>query len=168
MLNRSEILKYINDDKMIDEYVDLSTQLQPNGFDITVKDISLYMGAGTVDFDNTNRELPKYSNITSHYTYHLQCGSYLIDYNEKFSIPNNLIALGYTRSTLLRCGAFIMSAVWDSGFHGYGQGMLSVSNNYGINIQKNARVLQLIFIEKKDDKSIYDGKYNEETKGICI
>ena len=160
ILNKTQILERIKSG-MITKYIDLNTQIQPNGFDISVKEISLFMSTGTIDFDNTKRKLPLYLDLTSYLSYHLQHGSYLVEFNEKFNIPNDLIAIGYSRSSLLRMGAFIPSAIWDAGFNGYGQGMLIVNNNYGINIMKNARIMQLVFIEKKDDESVYEGKYND-------
>ena len=161
ILNKTEILERIKSG-MISEYIDLDTQLQPNGFDITIKEISLFMNTGTIDFNNTSRKLPLYLDVTSYFPYHLQHGAYLIEFNEKFNIPSDLTALGYSRSSLLRMGAFIPSAVWDAGFKGYGQGMLLVENNYGINIKENARVMQLVFMLRDDDKSAYDGMFNKD------
>ena len=63
ILNKTQILARIKDDDMISEYVDLDRQITGNGFDITLKDISLYMGAGTIDFNNTKREMPKYTKL---------------------------------------------------------------------------------------------------------
>jgi len=159
ILNKSEILKYINNNKMISEYVDLDIQLQPNGFDLTVKNISLYYGSGTIEFDNAKRGMPEYIAIQNRKSHHLEFGAYLIDYNEKIKIPNDIIALGYPRSSLLRIGVNVPSAVFDAGFEGYPQGMLIVNNKHGLNIHKNARVLQLIFLDREDDNSCYDGEY---------
>ena len=162
ILNRSEIKERIEKEKMISGFVSMDKQLNSNGFDITVKDISIYQGAGTIDFDNSKREIPKYIRLVNHEGfYHLQFGAYLVDFREKFAIPNDLIALGYTRSSLLRMGAHIPSAVWDAGFEGYGQGMLIVTNPYGINVMEKARVMQLVFIERKDDDSLYEGRWND-------
>ena len=144
---------------MISDYIDISTQAQSNGFDLTIKNISLYHGAGTIDFDNTKRGMPEYIAIHNWKLHHLEFGVYLIDFNEKLEIPNDIIALGYTRSSLLRIGVNIPSAVFDAGFKGYPQGMLIVNNKYGLNIHKNARVLQLIFLDREDDNSCYDGEY---------
>ena len=87
-----------------------------------------------------------------------------IDFNEYIKIPSDLIAIGRTRSSLLRMGAHVPSSVWDSGFEGYSKGMLIVNNNYGMNIQRNARVLQLIFMEKKEDNFLYNGIYNTKKR----
>lgn len=162
ILNKTQILDRIREESMITEYVDLGEQLQPNGFDITIKDLSMYIEAGTIDFDNTERKIPRCLPFVQYYKYHLQQGAYLIDFNEHIRIPSDLIAIARTRSSLLRVGAHIPSSVWDAGFDGYSQGMLVVNNNYGINLIKNARVLQLIFMTRDDDESMYKGIYNEE------
>ena len=162
ILNRSEIKERIEKTKMISQFIDMDKQLTSNGFDITVKDISIYQGAGTIDFDNSKREMPKYVRLVDYEGfYHLQFGSYLVDFTERLNIPNDLIALGYTRSSLLRMGAHIPSAVWDAGFNGYGQGLLIVTNPYGINVMEKARVMQLVFLERKDDDSLYGGQWQD-------
>ena len=158
ILSKSQILERI-EQGMISEYKDVAMQLQPNGFDLTVKNVSLYYGSGTIDFDSTEREMPEYIAIQNWRSLHLEFGAYLIDFNEKLEIPNDIIALGYTRSSLLRMGASIPSAVFDAGFKGYSQGMLIVNNKHGLNIHKNARVLQLIFLDREDDNSFYNGEY---------
>ena len=159
ILNKSEILRCITEKNMISDYIDISIQAQSNGFDLTVKNISLYYGSGTIDFDNTKRGMPEYIAIQNWELHHLEFGAYLIDFNERLKIPNDIIALGYTRSSLLRMGVNIPSAVFDAGFKGYPQSMLVVNNKHGLNIHKNARVLQLIFLDRKDDNSCYDGEY---------
>ena len=160
ILNKSEIKERIEKNGMVSEYINLVTQIQSNGFDISVKDISIYRSPGTIDFDNSKRELPEYIRLKDCTDeYHLQFGGYLINYNEHLRIPDDIIAIGYPRSSLLRMGANIPSAIFDAGFNGYSQGMLIVNNSYGLNITKNARVLQLIFLDREDDNSSYNGKY---------
>jgi len=73
-------------------------------------------------------------------------GAYKIRTNEAVNLPNNLAALGFTRTSLLRMGALTQNGVWDAGFKGKGEFILVVSNSKGINIKQNARVVQLIFI----------------------
>ena len=88
----------------------------------------------------------------------LSRGTYLIDFNEKVNLPNDMYAVGMSRSSLLRCGCSIASAVWDPGYHGYGQAKLDVGNP--IVIIKNARIFQLQFFRCENTES-YDGIYNE-------
>ncbi len=42
---------------LIEEMIDVNTQLQPNGVDLTVKHIEKIVGAGCIDFSNKERKL---------------------------------------------------------------------------------------------------------------
>jgi len=63
VLSSEEIKRRIENDGLIRDYIDLETQLQPNGFDCTLRSIARLKGCGRVDFDNTMRELPKLEEI---------------------------------------------------------------------------------------------------------
>ncbi|GAH75422.1 unnamed protein product [marine sediment metagenome] len=41
---------------LIEEMIDINTQLQPNGVDLTVKRIEKIVGAGCIDFSNKGTE----------------------------------------------------------------------------------------------------------------
>jgi dUTP pyrophosphatase len=162
ILNKKEIQEKI-EEGMISNFIDIDFQLQANGFDLSLKNASLFKGTGTIDFDNKEREIP--SSIVLRYNnddeYFLQYGTYLIDFNESLIIPADIVAIGLTRSSLLRSGVYISSAVFDAGFRGNIQCVLAVSNLYGLRLKKNARLLQLIFFERRDDGSLYQGNYNK-------
>jgi dUTP pyrophosphatase len=161
ILNKSEIKKRIKTG-MIRQFIDINLQLQGNGFDLSLKSISRFKGVGTIDFDNKERKMPDYIMLKSkNDKYFLQSASYLIDFNEYLKIPADIVALGYTRSSLLRSGAYAPSAVFDAGFCGNVQGVLTVSNSYGLRLKRNARILQLIFFERRNDGSLYQGNYNK-------
>ena len=72
------------------------------------------------------------------------------------------MALGRPRSTLLRCGANVGTAVWDRGYSGRSESLLTVENSNGIRIFKDARVLQLIFMRTLTDESLYKGIFLNE------
>ena len=76
---------------------------------------------------------------------HLAAGSYLVTFNEVVNLPLDLMALGRPRSSLLRSGVSIHTAVWDAGYQGRSQALLSVYNPDGYQVQKDARLLQLVF-----------------------
>lgn len=159
ILNKTQIKEEI-EKGMVTEYKDLDIQLQPNGFDLTVSQIDKIISKGVIDFDNTHRELPKYERIRFLDNIDLPLGNYVIHFNEKLNIPSNIVALAFPRSSLIRMGATIETAVFDSGFNGYCQCLLIVSNKSGIRINKDARMIQLIFLEREDDESLYNGIYN--------
>ena len=72
-------------------------------------------------------------------------GIYHITYNEVVSLPTDLMALGRPRSSLNRSGATIHTAVWDAGYSGRSTSLMAVLNPVGFRVQRDARVLQLVF-----------------------
>jgi dUTP pyrophosphatase len=66
----------------------------------------------------------------------------------------------------MRMGATVISALWDPGYEGRGEGLLIVENPHGIVLEKNARVVQLIFIRlESKPTSKYRGAYMLEGLG---
>jgi len=95
--------------------------------------------------------------------YNLQPGTYLVTYNEMVHLPSNLMAFGRPRSSLLRSGVTVESAVWDAGYRGRSRGMLTVYNPHGFQVKPNARLLHLVFIQLLQDTEPYAGIYQGET-----
>jgi len=86
-----------------------------------------------------------------------------VTFNEIVSIPRNAAALARSRSTLLRCGASLETALWDPGYRGRSQSLLVVYNPHGLRLKKNARLMQLIFLRlEKDAEKAYAGRYQGE------
>ncbi|MDI6730411.1 MAG: hypothetical protein QMD06_02570 [Candidatus Altarchaeum sp.] len=85
---------------------------QPYGFDLTLKEIYEITDAETIGFLNKN--LPEYKNIfDSNETVQifLKKGTYKIVFNEIVKILKNCIGLVFPRSTLLKMGCEIHTAV---------------------------------------------------------
>lgn len=74
-------------------------------------------------------------------------GAYIVRYREYVKIPDDCIALAIPRSSLLRMGATLYTAVWDPGYKGRGYGLLAVFNNRGIVLEKGAQIAQLVYIK---------------------
>ena len=79
-------------------------------------------------------------------TLRLSPGPYLVTFNEVVNLPNHIMALGRPRSTLLRSGVTVHTAVWDAGYHGRSQAMLTVANPHGFRLELGARIMQLVFL----------------------
>jgi len=95
--------------------------------------------------------------------FYLEPGAYRIRYAEVVKIPSNCIALAIPRSTLLRMGATIYTAVWDPGYEGCGEGLLTVFNPHGVSIERGAQVAQLVFIRMdRATSKLYRGTYFRE------
>jgi len=167
MLNRQEIEKLIKDKELITGYVDLETQLTPNGFDLTVADIFEFEAPGALDFSNKERKVPEGKKTAPKKQkpgdkfgwWELKSGVYKIRTNEVVNLTNDLIALAFSRTSLLRMGAFTQHGVWDAGFRGRGEFVLVVGNQQGIKVKQNARVAQLVFTKINETARGYEGIY---------
>lgn len=76
------------------------------------------------------------------------------------------MALGRPRSSLNRCGVTIHTAVWDAGYNGRSTSMLVVNNPAGFRVQRDARVMQLVFFGMAEATAEgYRGRYQGENIG---
>jgi dUTP pyrophosphatase len=164
-----KLLKYQNNfPPLIENAINIATQLQSNGVDLTVWKIYKFSNkAGKITFENSKRELPETYEIQfdENNCIYLPKGFYKIIVNEKINLPKDLMAIGAPRSSLLRMGVSIETAIWDAGYSGRSECLLVIFNDAGLHIEKNARVLQLIFIKlskfSRSGKG-YEGNYNQE------
>lgn len=148
----------------IEGYLNLKAQLQPGGFDLTLRSVSRHTCAGQLAFDNTERKLPEMQPLEFGRDGYIQLepGAYSITYNEVVNLPRDVMALGLPRSSLLRCGASLHTAVWDAGYSGRSESLLVVYNPHGLRLKKNARVLQLVFFSLSGESQGYRGRYQGE------
>ena len=103
VLTGNQIRELISKRDLIQNYIDLDTQVTPNGFDMTVREVHRIISEGAVDFSNEKRKLSETEKIEFvDNSIFLEKGSYKILYNEIVNIPPDIMALGRPRSTLLR------------------------------------------------------------------
>ena len=146
--------------KYVHNLVDLSLQMQVNGIDLTVGEIYRFCEQGTLDFNNSQRKIPRAELLRpKDGWYSLKPGAYLVRYRESVEIPLNCVALVLPRSSLLRMGATLHTALYDSGYRGRGVGLLIVFNPYGVKLSKDARIGQIIFIKSEKVEKGYEGEY---------
>lgn len=166
MLSHDELISLINKQPpLVDQMIDPNVQVQPNGVELTLQRVEIHESSGAVAFDNSERKLPQTRNIEfdNEGWIHLPKGSYKIVFNEIVNIPRNIAAIAKPRSSLLRCGATIETAVWDAGYSGRSESLLVVYNEKGFNVKKNARVLQLLFFRLHEEvREGYSGVYQNE------
>ena len=149
VLDRSSILELLREpEPLVEGYLDLKTQAQPNGFDLTLCEVSEFTTAGEIGPGGSPSELSGSKSLAFGEGGYLQLpmGAYLVTVNEILNLPRHIMALGRPRSSLLRCGVAIHTAVWDAGYRGRSQALLTVYNPMGYRVAKDARVLQLVFI----------------------
>jgi dUTP pyrophosphatase len=164
MLNDKEIRRLIEEHQLVTGFIDMATQLQPSGFDISLESIEAFRGGGAVDYGNKERVLAETEPLTPDDDgwFNLGQGCYKVVYNETVRMPLNVAALARTRSTLLRNGATLGTAVWDPGYQGRSSSLLVVHNPHGIRLKKDARIAQLIFYYTGQVEKGYSGAYQKE------
>lgn len=153
---------------MIEGMIDPALQIQMDGVDFTLREVSSFAGErGAIDFDNSERHTAPTSTLApdGEGWWQLEQGRYWAVFNEIVNVPLDVFAIARTRSSLLRSGAEIVSAVWDSGYSGRSGSLLVVHHPGGIRLKKDARVLQLLFFELATPaEKGYQGMYQGENK----
>lgn len=166
--------KDIMEKGIVTDFINGDGQTQQCGIDLTVRKIEQFIGNGIVDFDNSTRKLPellevlpkdsaiwKGENVQPGYL--LAPGCYLVSFNETTSIPKTHCGIARPRSTMLRCGATVETAVFDPGYIGKPQCLLVVYNPSGLVLGLNAKVVQIVFLKLEEAVTKgYSGKYQYE------
>ena len=150
---------------LVESMIDPETQTQMCGVELTLQKIERFLTAGAVAFDNKERKLPETElvNFDEMGWIELTAGSYLVTFNEIVNIPKDVAAMARARSTLLRCGATLETALWDPGYRGRSQSLLVVYNPQGLKLKKDARLMQLVFLRLENEaEKLYSGKYQGE------
>lgn len=167
VLSKHDILNLIHGaSPLFESYQDLARQVQGCGFDMTLREVAMMESEGKLAVDNANRYLPPLAPLVfDPFGYlHLMPGAYIITYNEIVNLPKDIMALGAPRSTVLRCGVTIETAVWDAGYSGRSQSLMTVQNPRGFHVEKNSRIMQLVFFKMAKETEAYNGKYQGENK----
>ncbi|MDP2953444.1 MAG: deoxyuridine 5'-triphosphate nucleotidohydrolase [Chloroflexota bacterium] len=131
--------------------------VQPHGIELTVRDVARFSAAGQLGVEDRERRLA----VTIPLEFddegliRLLPGGYLVTFNEVVNLPRHLMALGRPRSSLIRCGVSLHTAVWDAGYSGRSQSLLVVHHPEGFRLARNARILQLVFLVL--DKAVGEG-----------
>jgi dUTP pyrophosphatase len=148
ILSREDILNMLKaSPPMMENLCDVQQQVQPNGIDLTLKEIALLSSPGSLGPSNEGRALSSTSPLIFDGLGRVDLlpGCYLVTYNEVVNLPKNIMALAMPRSSLLRCGVSIHNAVWDAGYSGRSQSLMVVYNPQGFRLYKNARIVQMVF-----------------------
>jgi dUTP pyrophosphatase len=167
VLSREEIIARIcsSEPPLLRELTSIDAQVQPNGVDLTLGMVQRHLGPGRIAVDNRGRLLPELEEVEPDADgwYHLAPGAWHITYNEIVALPDDLMALGRPRSSLARCGVAIHTAVWDAGYEGRSTSLLQVVNPEGFSVQRDARVMQLVFFTLSTRTAAgYSGRYQGE------
>ena len=139
-------------------------QIQQNGIDLTIKDVTRLYGHAEVRVDTKRLPGATKTNTTEtldkHKQWRLEAGNaYIANLNETVKIPKDMCALIVMRSTFNRCGCLIMGCVFDSGYEG--KPSLSIYPHVDIFIEENTRIAQILFFDAESAK-LYDGQYQHQ------
>ncbi len=158
----------------VEDLVDAAKQKAVNGVDITVNKVFKFASKLVVDFDNSKRKNPDLVEVPFTATdendpfnsyWDLDHGSYMVGYGQKVTVPLDCVGEILPRSTLMAGGVYLASALWDSGYSGYGRGLFLVTNPHGIRLYNKARVGQIILLKTaKKLAAGYSGTYQNEKK----
>lgn len=145
VLSREELRAALAASPPLVEDVDQAGQLQPNGIDLRVERVERLTSQASLGAEDREAAGRLALEPDAAGWWELVSGAYVIGYRERVNLPNDVMALARPRSSLLRSGVTIHAAVWDAGYSGYGEGLLSVLAPQGYRLQRGARVLQLVF-----------------------
>jgi len=149
---------------LIEEYINLEEQMQPNGIDLTLREVSMLQSSGKIAVEDRQRLVSDTTPLVFDGLDFIDLipGAYTVTYNEIVHLPRNIMALATPRSSLLRCGVTINTAVWDAGYSGRSESLMVVYNPQGFRLQRNARIVQLVFLQLTQDTEGYHGVYQGE------
>jgi dUTP pyrophosphatase len=140
---------------------------QPNGVDLSLEAVWRIAGRGSLGRSNADRELPAREALAfkADGWLELGMGAYGIRYAEWVELPADCGGLCFPRSSLLRMGVHVPTAVWDAGYAGRGEGLLEVSNPHGVRLQRGARIVQLVLFRLTEAaRAGYAGGYQHENQ----
>ncbi len=150
---------------LLENLPDRDSQLQPNGIDITLAGVERFRGPGFLGLTNEERILPQTEPLSfgPDDSLYLPPGAYQVRFNEIVHLPDWLMAYARPRSSLLRSGVALHTAVWDAGYSGRGMSMMVVYHPAGFRLARDARICQLVFhrLASATD-TLYAGAYQNE------
>ena len=150
---------------LVEDFVDLEAQLQPNGFDLTLRSIAAFVEPGQIGRTDAERRLATTEemafDLEGYVT--LRPGPYLFRMNEVLNLPMDVMTLGAPRSSLIRSGVSVHTGVGDAGYRGRFQALMVVHHSKGFRVAQNARVFQLVFfrMERAVERG-YEGRFQDE------
>ena len=165
ILSRQDIQRLVQQQpSLVEGGINLEEQVQPNGIDLTLCEVALLQSSGKIAVEDSQRLVSDLAPLVFDGMdfIDLMPGVYVITYNEVVHLPTNIMALATPRSSLLRCGVTVNTAVWDAGYSGRSQSLMVVYNPQGFRLQRNARIVQLVFLQLTQETEGYRGAYQGE------
>jgi dUTP diphosphatase len=145
----------------------VEAHIQPNGIDLSLDAVWRLSDTGMLGRSSEDRRLPAREVLAfdADDWLTLEPGTYGIRYAEWVALPTDCGGLCFPRSSLLRMGLHVPTAVWDAGYAGRGEGLLQVSNVHGVRLQRGARIVQLVVFRLSEAaRAAYRGAYQHENQ----
>ena len=157
ILGRKKILERVKGENLIENFG--MDSLGGAGYDLRVRRLHRLKSQGYIGINN--RKAPDVEEISlTGDKYSLEPNEYiLIETIEKVNMPENLLARVLPRSSVLRAGATVVTALVDPGYHGtLTFGMKNLSE-FDFEFEKGCRIAQIVFEEVVGETELYSGKY---------
>lgn len=135
--------------------------MQPNGVDLRLAEVFRITGTGALR--ETGTALAERESLEDWDREPLPPGAYVIRYAERVRVPEGHVGLILPRSSLLRNGATLHSALWDQGYDGRGEGLLVLW--HPLWLPRGCRIGQFVLITA-DAAEAYRGQWQGENLGI--
>lgn len=167
MLSATTIKNLIETQDLITGYINLDEQIQQNGVDLTVRSIHRLGGDKGTYIGTKDKIVPNEISLVAYdnsieTVYSLWANSdYKLTLNERVKLPTTIAALVRPRSTVIRLGHSIHTAVWDAGYEGNSTILLRTGNR-PLELALNARICQMVFFELDSETTAYNGQYQGE------
>lgn len=163
MLNSTELLPFVNAGIVDDK------QIQQVSIDLRVDSISMIEDGNFIGVNGNKlvSSTDKYDSLLTSepskgQRYQLLPGFYRVDFEESIIVPSNKAFQVIHRSSLLRSGTLITSAIYDPGFKGKLGAFMIV--NHPITIEKGARIACLYGFDCRELETalLYNGQYQNQ------
>ena len=147
----------------VDSQANSGEQRQPAGFDVTLSKVFAYLkDRFTLSIAKPENSKLEELALTGGF-YELETGAYFVELNEITTIPKDAIGILLPRSTLLRNGLDLRTALFDPGYSGQPKVMLVCHRP--AKVERFARIGQLVLLKSdREFPSQYAGTYQGEGK----
>ena len=148
LLGRECILRLLGaEPPLVEGLYSVGEQVQPNGVDLSLREVFRIGGLGKLGAASSEREIPPLEPLPfdADGWVHLPPGPYTVFYNEVVHLPLDVVGLARPRTSLLRSGVAVHTGVWDAGYEGRSQSLMVVYNDQGFRLKRGARIVQMVF-----------------------
>lgn len=137
-------------------------QLQPNGIDLRIRQAAKLDVGCKLEMFNCSTNHAKQNNVETRLIQNKKCfflpsfSPHLVETYEYISVPKDVVALVFGRSTLNRNGVILRASIYDSGFENFVGFVVYPFINF--TIETGTRIAQVVF-QSAETSHMYEGQY---------